>query len=143
MSQKSTTENYDVAISEFISFNSSCLNVSYLTWIVEMDTDNPITAQTWLHQQLCHTWQVSHPSGQNFQHNWIFLLKPVEWETDGIQNVLNQKSCEKLVQPRRWLFTVDHFRLRLLPKSVKFNSKRDMFHKSIFLQCFYVDVFWP
>ena len=90
------TENYDVPIAEFKPFHSSCLTMSYLTWIEEMDTDNPITVQTWLHQQLSHTWQVSHPSMQNFQHNWIFLLKPVGWEIDGIQNVLNQKIIQNV-----------------------------------------------
>ena len=78
-------------IAEFKPFHSS-----YRTWIVEMDTDNPITVQTWLHQQLSHTSQVSHPSMQNFQHNWIFLLKPVKWETDGIQNAFNKKIIQNV-----------------------------------------------
>jgi len=64
VSRNSTTKNYDMPIAEFKPFHSS-----YRTWIVEMDTDNPITVQTWLHQQLSHTSQVSHPSMQNFQHN--------------------------------------------------------------------------
>lgn len=55
VSRNSTTKNYDVPIAEFKPFHSSCLTMSHLTWIVEMDTDNPITVQTWLHRQLSHT----------------------------------------------------------------------------------------